>query len=215
MKIGQEFMTAALGTMLLLLISGCGQKAPEPLEKIVLGTQAIVQLSPVWIAEKKGYFKEEGLQVEIREFASGRAALQTMLNEKGIDLATASQTPVIFNSFHRNDYAVIGGMVYSDKDIKILARQDRGIKAPEDLKGKIVGITTGTAGQFFLSLFLTYHQMPMSDLKIVDLKPDRLSQALIEGQVDAIVTWEPYINQARKALGDKALPFIQPRPFSR
>ena len=96
-------------------------------------------------------------------------------------------------------------MVYSDKDIKILARQDRGIKAPEDLKGKIVGITTGTAGQFFLSLFLTYHQMSMSNLKIVDLKPDRLSQSLIDGQVDAIVTWEPYISQTRMALGDKAL----------
>ncbi len=215
MKIGQGLMPAALGAMLLLLIAGCGQKAPQQLEKIVLGTQAIVQLSPVWIAEKKGYFKEEGLQVELREFASGQAALQTLLNEKGLDLATASQTPVIFNSFHRNDYAVIGGMVYSDEDIKILARQDRGIKAPEDLKGKIVGITTGTAGQFFLSLFLTYHQMPMSDLKIVDLKPDRLSQALIEGQVDAIVTWEPYISQTRKALGDKALLLSRPRPFSR
>ena len=71
MKIGREFTTAALGTMLLLLISGCGQKAPEPLEKIVLGTQAIVQTSPVWIAEKKGYFKEEGLNLETREFASG------------------------------------------------------------------------------------------------------------------------------------------------
>ena len=190
--------------MLLLLISGCGQKAPEPLEKIVLGTQAIVQTAPVWIAEKKGYFKEEGLDVEIREFDSGRAALQIMLNEKSLDLATASQTPVIFNSFHRNDYAIPGGMVYSDKDIKILARQDRGIMAPENLKGKTVGITAGSAGQFFLSLFLTYHQMPMSDVKIVDLKPDRLSQAMIEGQVDAIVSWEPYINQTRKALGDKA-----------
>ena len=96
-------------------------------------------------------------------------------------------------------------MVYSDKDIKILARQDRGIMAPENLKGKTVGITAGSAGQFFLSLFLTYHQMPMSDVKIVDLEPARLSQALIEGQVDAIVTLEPYIYQARKALGDKAL----------
>src|SRR5512135_1873787 len=107
MKIGHDLLTAALGTMLLLLVSGCGQKAPEPLEKIVLGTQAIVQLSPVWLAENKGYFQEEGLQVEIREFTSGQAALETMLTEKGVGLATASQTPVIFNSFHRNDYAII------------------------------------------------------------------------------------------------------------
>ena len=175
MKIGQGLMRTALGTMLFLLIAGCWQKAPQQPEKIVLGTQMIAHVAPVWIAENKGYFQEEGLKVEIREFASGQAALQAMLNDKGIDLATASQTPVIFNSFHRNDYAIIGGMVYSDKDIKILARQDRGIKAPENLKGKIVGITTRTTSHFFLSLFLTYHQMQMSDVKIVDLEPARLS----------------------------------------
>ncbi len=83
----------------------------------------------------------------------------------------------------------------------MLARQDRGIKAPEDLKGKTVGITAGSSGHFFLSLFLTYHQMPMSDVKIVDLEPARLSQALIEGQVDAIVTWEPYINTNQEGPG--------------
>ena len=205
MKISQGFIVIAFFSMLLLLISGCGQKAPEPLEKIVLGTQMIAHIAPVWIAVKRGYFQEEGLQVEIREFASGQVALQAMLKDKGINLATAGQTPVMFNSFHRNDYAIIGGMVYSDKDIKILARPDRGIKAPEDLKGKIVGTTTHTTSYFFLNLFLTYHQMQMSDVKIVDLEPARLSQALIQGQIDAVSTLEPYIYQARKALGDKAL----------
>ena len=56
MKIGRGLTLVALGTMLLALIAGCGPKAPQQLEKIVLGTQAIVHLSPVWIAEKKGYF---------------------------------------------------------------------------------------------------------------------------------------------------------------
>jgi len=36
------------------------------------------------------------------------------------------------------------------------------------------------------------------------MEPARLSQALIEGQVDAIVTWEPHIYKARKVLGNKA-----------
>lgn len=207
MKIGRELLLTALGTMLLFLIAGCVPKAPQPVEKIVLGTQTIAHNSPVWIAENKGYFQEEGLNVVIREFASGQVALQTMLNTKGINLATAAQTPVIYNSFRRNDYAIISSMVYSDKDMKILARQDRGIKAPENLKGKTVGITTGTSSHFFLGLFLTDHQMEMSDVKMVDRAPARLSEALIQGKVDAIVTWEPHIYQARKILGDKALLF--------
>jgi NitT/TauT family transport system substrate-binding protein len=92
-------------------------------------------------------------------------------------------------------------MVYSDKDIKILARQDRGIKTPESLKGKVVGVTAGTASHFFLNLFLIYHQMQISDVQIIDLEPPGLSKALIEGQVDAIATWEPYIYYSGKALG--------------
>lgn len=207
MKIGQELILAALGTLLIFLTAGCVPKAPQPVEKIVLGTQTIAHNSPVWIAENKGYFREEGLNVEIREFASGQEALQTMLNNKGIDLATAAQTPVIYNSFRRNDYAIIGSMVYSDKDINILARQDKGIKTPGNLKGKIIGITTGTSSHFFLSLFLTNHQMEMSDVTIVDMDPVRLSGALTQGKVDAIVAWEPYVFQTGKILGDKALLF--------
>jgi NitT/TauT family transport system substrate-binding protein len=207
MKIGQELLTAALGTMLLLLVSGCGQKVPQQLEKIVLGPVATVSASPIWIAEHKGYFQEEGLNVEIREFDSGPTVLRNLLDVKGVDLATTAQTPIVINSFHRNDYAIIGVMSNSDNDHHILARRGRGISAPNDLRGKTVGTTIGSSGHFFLSLFLTYHQVQMSDVKIVNLEPPLLSKALIEGQVDAIATWEPHIYKAGKALGDKAFLF--------
>jgi NitT/TauT family transport system substrate-binding protein len=95
-------------------------------------------------------------------------------------------------------------MVYSENDIKMLARQDRGINVPADLKGKTVGVTAGSSGHFFLGLFMAYYQMRASDVKTMDMEPARLSQALIEGQVDAIATWEPHIYKTRKKLGDKA-----------
>lgn len=198
---------AALILMSLFLIVGCGQKAPMTPEKIVLGTQTIALVSPVWIAENKGYFQEENLHVEIKEFSSGQAALKTMLSDKNIDIVTASQTPVVYNSFHRDSFAIIGSMVNSDKDINILAIKDRGIKVPEDLKGKTVGITSGTSSHFFLGLFLIKYRMRMSDVKMVDMEPSRLSGALIQGTVDAIVTWEPFIYLSMKGLGDKALLF--------
>ena len=207
MEINQGFKLAALGIILLLLITGCSQKGPQQLEKIVIGPVSSVNSAPIRVAENKGYFREEGLMVEIKESPSGPAALQTLLDDKAIDLATAAQMPIVIKSFHRNDYVIIGVMSTSDNDHHILAMRDRGITAPKDLKGKSVGTRVGSSGHFFLGLFLTYHQMRMSNIKIIDLEMTRLSAALLQGQVDAIASFEPYIYQARKALGDKALLF--------
>jgi NitT/TauT family transport system substrate-binding protein len=205
MKTGRRFKLAALLQVLMVLAAGCSRNPPEKIEKIVLGAETVPHAAPVWIAENNGYFREQGLNVEIKEFESGRTALRTMLSAEGIDMVTAAQTPVVFNSFSRNDYAIVGGMVYSENDIKMLARSDRGIRSASDLKGKLVGMTAGSSGHFFLGLFMAYSQVRASEVKTIDLEPTRLCQALIEGKVDAIATWEPHIYKARKALGDKAL----------
>jgi len=204
MKTSRRFKLAALLQVIMVLMAGCSRNPPEQLEKIVLGAETAPHAAPVWIAENKGYFREQALQVEIKEFESGRTALRSMLNAEGIDIATAAQTPVVLNSFSRNDYAIVAGMVYSENDVKILARQDRGINAAANLKGKTVGITSGSSGHFFLGLFMAYYMMRVSDVKTIDMEPAHLSQALIEGQVDAIATWEPHIFKAREILRDKA-----------
>ncbi|MHB8865705.1 MAG: ABC transporter substrate-binding protein [Pirellulaceae bacterium] len=180
-------------------------KYAGPVERIVLAAEMVLPASPVWIAENQAYFKEQGLEVEIRPFESGRTALRMMLHEPGIDLATAAQTPVIHNSFDRDDYAIVAGIVYSDTDVKIVGRRDRSIAAPVHLKGKTVGITRGSSGHFFLGLFLAHHRLQLSDVKTTDLEATRLPQALTEGEVDAIATWEPYIHRAKRALADRAV----------
>jgi NitT/TauT family transport system substrate-binding protein len=173
--------------------------------KIVLGCETSILPSAVWIAENKGYFHEEGLNIEIEEFGSGRTALKTMLEEGGLDMVTAAQTPVVFNSFKRNDYAITAGMVYSYNDVFVLARKDRGIKTPSDLKGKTIGISKGSTGHFFLGLFLIYNDMDISSVQILDLEATKLAEALDKGGVDAISTWQPHISNAKKALGENAL----------
>lgn len=192
--------------------AGCAgiEKPPEPLEKITFGVETSILPSAVWVAENKGYFPEEGLDVRIKEFGSGRTALTTMLNEGNLDMVTVAQTPVMFNSFDRNDYVIMAAMVYSDNDVKILARQDKGIKSPSDLKGKIVGITKGSTGHFFLGLFLTHSDFMLSEIKTIDLEASELPQALVDGRVDAISTWEPHIWNAKKLLGENAV-LLQPK----
>ena len=174
-------------------------------KELILGCETSLLPSAVWIAENKGYFHKEDLNVKIREFGSGRTALATMLNEGNLDMVTVAQTPVMFNSFNRSDYAIIAAMVYSDNDVKMLVRPDKGIKKPADLSGKKVGITEGSTGHFFLGLFLAYSDIELSEVETIDIEAPDLPYALIDGRVDAISTWEPHILNAKKRLGEKAI----------
>jgi ABC-type nitrate/sulfonate/bicarbonate transport system substrate-binding protein len=205
MKIDRRFKYLALLSLLLVLIVGCGTKTPEKVQKMVIGATLVPHAAPVFIAASQAYFMEEGLDVEIREFDSGRTALRRMLNEEGIDIVTPGSLPVVDNSFHRNDYAIIGIISWANNDMKLLVRRDKGIITPSDLKGKTIGMTRGSAGHFFMGLFLANNRLRISDVVTVDLEATRLPQALIEGRVDAISTWEPHIQEARQILGEKVL----------
>ncbi len=186
-----------------------GQKEPpkytSPVEKITLGMELSPLSALLWVAENKGYFQENGVEVTMKEFDSGRSAFVSMLNKGGLDMATVSQTPVMFNSFDRSDFAITANMAFSYNDLFVLARRDHGITKPEDLRGKKIGVHKSTTGDYFLDLFLRTNNLQKSELAEVDLTTDKLVSSLIEGNIDAISTWNPHIFNAQKALGNKSI----------
>ena len=130
-------------------------------EKITLGAEASLLTAAVWVAEEKGYFQESGIEVEIKQFDSGRLSFLAMLAGEGVDISTVAPTPIMFNSFERQDFSILATFVYSEEDVKVIARKDKGINDAADLvelmlvESKKVGTPAGTTGQFFLSAFLT------------------------------------------------------------
>lgn len=174
-------------------------------KEVILACEISFLTSAFLVAENKDYLKEEGLNVKVKEFDSGKNALAAMLKNKDINICTVAQTPVVLHSFNRNDFAIIGAMVYSYNDVKVLTRQDKGIKKPMDLRGRKVGVTKGSTGHFYLNNFLNYNDLDSSDIKAIDINASELPQALADGRVDAISTWEPNIMRAMKLLGNNAL----------
>jgi NitT/TauT family transport system substrate-binding protein len=197
-------MIVVLGGVAYVLI---GQKGPEkytgPLEKITFGVDFSVISAPVWVAENRAYFQKEGVDVQIRDYSSGRTALRDMLEKGNLDMVTVAQTPVMYNSFSNNNYAIIAAMACSYEDVLMLARRENGIRTSTDLKGKRIGTPVGSSGHFFLGLFLIHSRLKISDVTVIDIDAPDLPKALLDGRVDAIAIWQPHINNAQKLLAGK------------
>ena len=198
---------AVEGYVLLQTYRNPAKKFTGPMEKITVGVEKSLLPALVWIAEDNGYFTENGVEVTIKEYDSGRVALKAMLDEGGLDMVTVTQTPVMFNSFDRSDFAIVSAIVSSYNEITVLARRDRGITKAGDLRGKKVGMTKGSSGQYFLDLFLSNNNLQLSEVEKVDLPTSQLVSNLTTGSVDAISTWNPHLYNAQKVLGGESIIF--------
>ena len=181
------------------------QKYSGPVEKVSIGISATSLLpSLVHIAKEKGYFLEEGIDMEIKGYPTGKKALEATFKGE-VDMCTVADMPVVTNSFKRNDFTVFGTILQDAEHTKCLARKDRNISTPQDLIGKKVATTIGTTAHYFMATFFIFNGLDLEDVEIVDLNPTEMVEAIVKGNVDAIFTWEPNIYHAEKDLGDNGV----------
>ncbi len=208
------YMSAGISIILVLIgisVGGCKEQPvkPEEIEKVTLGIRPGVMGSVVWVADAKGFFKEEGLDVTLKEYSSGKGALIGMFNNE-VEIGTAAEAPLTFNSFERQDFLLFGSIGYSDKSMKIIARKDRGINSATDLEGKKIAVHKSSASHYFLSVFLMQNLIPESEVNIVYMESENLVPAIINGEIDAFSWRDPGTQYAKDALGDNAVEFSTP-----
>ncbi|MBW2355118.1 MAG: ABC transporter substrate-binding protein [Deltaproteobacteria bacterium] len=173
-------------------------------EKITAGVSKSFLSIPVYIAQEQGFFSDEGLDVTLKEYTSGKKATQALFAGE-VAISTVADMPVVFNSFKRNDFCVFATFTYSFPFVKIIAHKDSGIKKGVDLKGKKVGANMGTSSHFFLGVFLIHNRLSVSDVEMINIRTVDLPAALKNNEVDAISVWDPYTQKAMQLLGDNAV----------
>lgn len=157
----------------------------------------------ILIAQDQGYFSENGLNVSLTEYASGPEALDALWAGK-VDTAMASDFAGVRNSFNSEDLKILATMSKSEAFFMI-ANKDKGITSTANLKGKKVGITQKTVGEFYLGQFLTFNNLAQNDIKIADMPQADLVDAVATGKIDAAVLFEPNAHTAESRLGEKAV----------
>ena len=200
-------LLAALGALTLLASLFDAKPPPTPPVPLTIATTAsYMGCGLVFIADAKGYFRDEGLAVVLQPHASGKAALASAMAGKA-QLATVAATPVVFSVLAGERPVLIAAIATEMADHVILARRDRGITKGEDLKGKTVGTTVGSSAHYSLEAFLAMHGILSDEIRVVNMDPPKLPGALSRGEIDAISTWQPHVSAAASALGSNALQF--------
>lgn len=193
---------------LLICLVSCNKKEnfAGPREKVTIAYATIPNAVLVHIAFVKGYFAEEGLDATPQPHAFGKPALAAVLDGKA-DLATVGDTPFVAAVMNGNKITTIALIQSSNRNEAIVARRDRGITTPAELRGKRIGVTLGTTGDYFADTFLLVHGLERKQVTVIDMKPDEMAAALDTGVVDAVSTWNPTLMQLEKVLGARGLLF--------
>ncbi|MGB9081074.1 MAG: NrtA/SsuA/CpmA family ABC transporter substrate-binding protein [Desulfuromonadaceae bacterium] len=180
--------------------------AAGPPEKVTIAFAALTETALAQVAQLGGYYREEGLDVTARLHPYGKLALRDVLEGRA-DFATVAETPAMLAIMNGEKISVIATIFRSRKNHAIIARKDAGIHFPQDLKGKKIAATKGITSDFFMDGFLAVRGISRKELTVVNLKPEELQKAIVNGEVAAVSTFNPFLSQTQKILGDRGITF--------
>ena len=161
-------------------------------------------LAPVYIAEKQGYFEQQGLHVIFQETVNGKICQDNLLAGNADFGAGIAEGVFAYIGFHDHKLRLLA-QIGVNPQTSLYARKDHGITKAKDIKGKRIGYLPGTPSYLYLAHLLDKLGLTFADIKSVPLQPPAMPQALTGGLIDGFVMWEPWGNMAMTRLGNKAV----------
>jgi NitT/TauT family transport system substrate-binding protein len=164
--------------------------------RLAVGGKSALYYMPLTITERLGYFKEEGLDVEISDLAGGSKALQALMGGSADVVTGAFDHTIQMQAKHQSIQAVIQLGRYPGFVLALVGPKAPAYKGPADLKGMKIGVTAPGSSTHFMVL----HMMAKAGLK-----PDDASfigvgagataiAAAKRGEIDALVNVDPVIS---------------------
>jgi ABC-type nitrate/sulfonate/bicarbonate transport system substrate-binding protein len=158
--------------------------------------------TPFYVAKSINAFDDTCVNVEYEEVIGGKVAFDKVVSGK-VDFATTSDSVIAFQSLTKHSFVTHTMFVQSDNDVKLITRSSDNIQSVLDLKGKKVGVTRSTASEYLLSTLLAIKGLTMDHVELHHYKPEPLIQGFRNGEVDAIVSWEPFVFELLQLVDDK------------
>jgi NitT/TauT family transport system substrate-binding protein len=192
------FKTALGALALSIALAAPSAQAQEKKDvTLAVGGKGLLYYLPLTLAERLGYFKEQGLNVTINDFGGGAKSLQALVGGSVDVVAGAYEHTIRMQAKGQDIRAVIElgrfpGMVLAVKKDKAAS-----VKSFKDLKGFKVGVTApGSSTNFFLNALIGKEGLKPEDVSIIGVGGGAGAVAAMKrGDIDALVNLDPVISK--------------------
>ena len=193
---------AVLAAPALLLTGLCAraQSAPASAQRrkvvLALGGKTALYYLPVTLADQLGFFRDEGLDVELRDHAGGSLARQSMVDGQADVVAGAYENTIFLRQTGPSATAFVFFSRAPQMVFGVSNRTLHDFRSPTQLRGRRIGITArDSSSHWFTSLVLARARLTSADVNLVGIGNTVAAvTALREGQVDAIANIDPVIS---------------------
>lgn len=212
MKKAMAFVAVVAATGLAL--SGCAS-SNEPsnegsgakgLQTVNVGIVQLSIFAPIYIADAKGYFKDEGIKLNLQNVKSGQDAIPLASSGK-LDVVAAGFSAGLFSAVDTGlDIKVVGSMGVSDDSdepasaliVSKKAHDNGTITSVKDLKGKRIGALGGggATSAFYVSMALKEAGLSNKDVTFVQLSSPDIPTAIKNGSIDGAFVSAPFWSNA-------------------
>jgi NitT/TauT family transport system substrate-binding protein len=191
----RRFVTAT--TVTAALVATSSLRAQGKLEKsrvsIAVGGKAAFYYLPLTISEQLGYFKAEGLDVEISDFAGGSRALQALLGGSADVVSGAYEHTINMQSKNQHIQSFVLQGRAPQIAMGVSTKSMPNYRSLADLRGKKIGVTApGSSTNMIASLVLSRAGIKPSEVSYVGVGNTATAlSALRSGQIDAMSNTDP------------------------
>ncbi|MBV9079729.1 MAG: ABC transporter substrate-binding protein [Elusimicrobia bacterium] len=143
------------------------------------------------IAARQGYFRKNGLAVEVVPAETGKSSVQDVTDGR-VEFGLCAVTPFVRSVLNGQRTKVVTGIAVIDGGHEVAARRERGIHSVRDLVGKRIALPLGTGAETFLGRLLDYYGMKMSSVHMVDTPLSKIPESLDDPNIDAVCTFQDW-----------------------
>lgn len=192
----RKLMAALAVCAMIFAFAGCGssdsEQAADGQKNITIAFCTWAGYAPLFIAQDQGYFEEYGYTPEI-QIIEDESTYGSLFSSGSIQALgqVMDRDLVQFEAGAPESYVCT--MDASTGGDGLVAKAE--IKTVNDLKGKTVALDKSATSYYFFMQVLADSDITEEDVTISDMGNDEAGEALLAGNVDAAVTWEPILSQ--------------------